>query len=544
MTYNYADIFESLTDAIPDRMALASGDVHRTYAELDKRANKLAHFFQAKGIGPGDHVGLHLYNGHEFVEALLALLKIRAVGININYRFVGPEVRYMITDADLKGIVTQRCFVPVINEANAGLEPLKAMVVIDDGTDCTSDQESVEYEMAVSQGSDARDFDPRSGDDRYIVYTGGTTGMPKGVMWRQEDLFFAGLQGGAPGGDPVETPQEVVQNAVDEAYTVNMLPCAPFIHGAAQFTALICFFSGGKLVLQAGPSFSAQRILELIAEEEASTLSIVGDAMAIPLVEELEREDKNYDVENLFVLATAGAILSPSIKERLVDKLPDTMIINSFGTSESGDLGRAADGEESVDGRPTFYMGENVTVLDENGDEIKPGSGEIGMLARSGRLPIGYYKDPKKTAERFKEFNGKRWVVPGDFATIEEDGRITFLGRGSKCINSGGEKIFPEEVEEALKAHENIIDALVVGVPDDRWGSRVAAVFSTKGQAQLSLEEVQAHCRKHVAGYKIPRDIAIMPKVERMPSGKPDYKWAEKIALEVAGAQPKGVDNV
>ena len=535
MTYNYADIFEAMADAIADRVALASGDVHRTYADLDKRANQLAHFFQARGIGPGDHVGLHLYNGYEFVEAILALLKIRAVGINVNYRFVGPEVRHMITDGDLKGIVTQRCFLPVINEANTGLEPLKAMVVIDDGTDCVSDQESVEYEAAMAAGSEERDFGPRSGDDLYIIYTGGTTGMPKGVMWRQEDLFFAGLQGGAPGGDPVESVEEMVQNAVDESYTVNMLPCAPFIHGAAQFTAFICFFTGGKLVLQPGPSFSAQRILELISEEGASTLSIVGDAMAIPLIEELEREDKTYDVENLFVLASAGAILSRSIKERITRMLPDTMIINSFGTSESGDLGRAADGEESIDNRPTFYMGEDVTVLDEEGNQIEPGSGKTGMLARSGRLPIGYYKDPKKTAERFKEFNGQRWVLPGDFAMIEKDRRITFLGRGSKCINSGGEKIFPEEVEEALKAHEDIIDALVVGVPDDRFGSRVAAVFSTKNQKQLSLEEVQAHCRKHVAGYKIPRDIWITPTVGRMPSGKPDYKWAENIARAEAG---------
>ena len=532
MEYNYADIFEGLADAIGDRYALASGDSKLTYAQLDKRANRLAHYFQSQGIGPGDHVGLHLYNGHEFVEAILALLKIRAVGINVNYRFVGPEVRHMITDADLKGIVTQRRFIPVIDEANEGLAPLKALVVIDDGTDATPNQESIEYETAMSQGSEARDFGPRTGDDLYIVYTGGTTGMPKGVMWRQEDLFFAGLQGGAPGGDPVESPQEVIQNAIDEAYTVHMLPCAPFIHGAAQFTALICFFSGGKLVLQPGPSFDAQRILELIAEEEASTLSIVGDAMAIPLVEELEREDRSYDIDNLFVVATAGAIISPSVKDRLAAQAPDAMIINSFGTSESGDLGRAADGEDSVDGRPTFYMGEDVTVLDEDGNQIEPGSGKMGMLARSGRLPLGYYKDPDKTAEKFKEFNGKRWVIPGDFATIEEDGRITFLGRGSKCINSGGEKIFPEEVEEALKAHDDIVDALVVGVPDSRFGSRVAAVFCTHDNKQMSLEEVQAHCRKYVAGYKVPRQIAIEPNVERMPSGKPDYKWAESIARQ------------
>ncbi|MDH3485420.1 MAG: AMP-binding protein, partial [Myxococcales bacterium] len=240
-------------------------------------------------------------------------------------------------------------------------------------------------------------------------------------------------------------------------------------------------------------------------------------------------------MENLVVIASAGAILSSSVQAELEALLPDAMIINSFGTSESGDLGRAAGDEESHEGRPSFYMGEDVTVLDEEGNQVEPGSGKMGLVARSGRLPLGYYKDPEKTAERFKEFNGKRWVVPGDFATVEADGRITFLGRGSKCINTGGEKVFPEEVEEALKAHPDIVDALVVGVPDARFGSKVAAVFNTRDHKELTLEEVQQHCRQHVAGYKIPRQITITETVSRMPSGKPDYKWAEEIASRKAG---------
>jgi acyl-CoA synthetase (AMP-forming)/AMP-acid ligase II len=534
MEYNLADLYEAIADTIPDNMALASGDVHHTYADLDKRANRLAHYLQSRGIGAGDHVGLHLFNGHEFVEAILALFKIRAVGINVNYRFVAPEVRYMIENADLKGIITQRRFLPVINEAVQGLKPLQALVVSEDGTDSIADQESIEYETAVAQGSEERDFGPRSGDDLYIIYTGGTTGMPKGVMWRQEDLFFSGLQGGSPGGDPVESPEQLIEQAKEGWYTVTMLPCAPFIHGAAQFTQFICHLTGGKLVLQNGPSFDAKRILSLVAEEDVSTLSLVGDAMAIPLIEELKAGD--YDMSNLAVIASAGAILSASVQEEIEALLPDVMIINSFGTSESGDLGRAAGDEDSHEGRPSFYMGDDVTVLDEEGNQIEPGSGKMGLVARSGRLPLGYYKDSEKTAERFKEFNGRRWVVPGDFATIEEDGRITFLGRGSKCINTGGEKVFPEEVEEALKAHPEIIDALVVGVPDPRFGSKVTAVFNTRGDKQLSLEEVQQHCRKHVAGYKIPRQITITQTVSRMPSGKPDYKWAEEIARQQASA--------
>ena len=532
MEYNLADLYEAVADAVPDNMALASGDVHYTYRDLEKRANRLAHYLSSQGIGTGDHVGLHLFNGHEFVEAILALFKIRAVGINVNYRFVGPEVRYMIENGDLKGMITQRRFLPVINDANRGLPQLRPLIVIEDGSDAVAEQESIEYETAMAQGSEDRNFGPRSGEDLYIIYTGGTTGMPKGVMWRHEDLFFTGLQGGSPGGDPVESPEQLVEQAQEGWYTVTMLPCAPFIHGAAQWTQWICHLTGGKLVLQPGPSFDPKRILSLVAEEEASTLSLVGDAMAIPLVEELKSGD--YDMSNLAVIASAGAILSASVQAEIEELLPDVMIINSFGTSESGDLGRAAGDEESHEGRPSFYMGDEVTVLNEGGEPIQPGSGQIGLVARSGRLPLGYYKDAEKTAERFKEFKGKRWVVPGDFATVEADGRITFLGRGSKCINTGGEKVFPEEVEEALKAHPDIIDALVVGVPDPRFGSKVAAVFNTRENKELSLEEIQAHCRKHVAGYKIPRQITVTETVSRMPSGKPDYPWAEEIARDQA----------
>jgi acyl-CoA synthetase (AMP-forming)/AMP-acid ligase II len=442
MQYNIADLMESIADVCPDRPALASGDVHLTFGELDTRANRLAHFFTSRGVKAGDHVGLFLFNGHQYVETLLALMKIRAVGININYRFVAPEVRYMIDNADLRGIVAQRQFLPIIDKANEGMPPIPALITIEDGTNFVSSQETTDYEAAMAAGSPERGFAERSGDDLFIIYTGGTTGMPKGVMWRHEDLFFSGLQGGAPSGDPVETPEEVARNAAEENYCVSMLPCAPFIHGASQLTGFICLLTGGKLVIQPGKSFDPERVLDLIGEEEATTLTIVGDAMAYPLLEQLERTDKSFDVSHLSVIASAGAILSPTNKAKLQALLPDVMIINSFGSTESGDLGRAADDEQSVDGRPTFYMDESVTVLDEMLNPIEPGSGVIGRLARSGRLPLGYYKDEAQTNERFVTANGKRWVVPGDFATIEADGRITFMGRGSKCINTGARRSF------------------------------------------------------------------------------------------------------
>ena len=531
MDLHYATLWEAIADAIGDREAVVTGPLRRTWSEYEDRASRLAAAFAGAGLGRDSKIGLYLWNSNEYLEAQFAGMKLRGVPVNINYRYLDDELLYLLDNSDAEALVFHTSLGDRVERVRERAPRVKIWIEVDDGG--PSLPGALAYEELIA-GHDPAPRISRSPDDTYMLYTGGTTGMPKGVMWRHEDLFFTGLQGGSPGGDPVESPEQLVEQAKEGWYTVTMLPCAPFIHGAAQWTQWICHLTGGKLVLQNGPSFDAKRILSLVAEEDVSTMSLVGDAMAIPLVEELKNGD--YDMSNLAVIASAGAILSGSVQAEIEELLPDVMVINSFGTSESGDLGRAAGDEDSHEGRPSFYMGDEVTVLDENGDPIEPGSGQIGLVARSGRLPLGYYKDPDKTAERFKEFKGKRWVVPGDFATVEADGRITFLGRGSKCINTGGEKVFPEEVEEALKAHPDIIDALVVAVPDPRFGSKVAAVFNTRGDKQLSLDEVQAHCRDHVAGYKIPRQITITETVSRMPSGKPDYKWAEEIAREQATA--------
>jgi 3-oxocholest-4-en-26-oate---CoA ligase len=528
-TFNIADLYEALTDAIPENPALVAGGARYTFAELDRRANQLAHALRKRGVGQGSHVGLHMYNHAAYPETMLACMKLRAVPININYRYVADELRYMIDDAELVAIVSHGIYAGLVDEANYEGSTLKSFVVVRDGFDGALPAHWEDYESIIEGEPDGRDFGERSADDLFIVYTGGTTGMPKGVMWRHEDLFYAALQGGSPGGEAVESVEQLIEQAVEGWYARSMLPCAPFIHGSAQLTCWICLLTGAKLVIQTGKSFDTKRILELIAEEEVSTINIVGDAMAQPLLEELERG--SYDMSSLMVIASAGAILSPVFKKGLEAKLGDEVIIvNAFGSSESGHAGTAVDGEESKDGRPTFFMDETCTVLDEDFNPIEPGSGAIGRLARTGHLPLGYFKDPEKTAERFVEAHGKRWVLPGDFATIESDGRITFMGRGSKCINTGGEKVFPEEVEETLKEHPAIVDALVVGVRDPRWGQKVAAVVQTKDGSSLSLDDVQAHCRKHVAGYKVPRLVVTQSKVERLPSGKPDYKWAEEIA--------------
>jgi acyl-CoA synthetase (AMP-forming)/AMP-acid ligase II len=532
MHFNIADLYESLVDVIGGRDAAVCGDRRLTFKQLDERANRLAHHLQSRGVGAGDHVGMYLYNCIEFLEGMLALFKIRAVPININYRYVADELRYMMDNADLVGLIHHREFAPMIAEVVGEFPSIRANVYVDDdsGADVSA-LGSVEYEAAVAESSPERDFDQRSADDLYIIYTGGTTGMPKGVMWKHGDVFFAGLQGGNAGGEPISTPEELAVVAKSKDPPLVTMPVAPFIHGAAQWSSLIGLFGGGKIVIQPGRSMDAKLIWDLVEREKVNILTIVGDAMARPLARELEATSATRDVSSLIVIGSAGAVFSETVKAELQKNLPNTMFLDNFGSSESGHTGSmTATRSLSESGHPRFQMTDNVTVLDENHKPVEPGSGVMGMLARKGRLPIGYYKDPEKTASTFLEIDGERWVVPGDMATIESDGMITVFGRGSVCINSGGEKIFPEEIEEVLKSHPDVEDALVVGVPDDRWGQRVVAVVQPRAGRSPTFDDIKAHCRKHVAGYKTPRQLHIVEHVSRQPSGKPDYKWAKEIA--------------
>jgi acyl-CoA synthetase (AMP-forming)/AMP-acid ligase II len=529
-TFHIADLFESLAAAIPDRTALVSGAKRLTFRQLDERADRVAEVLRGRGVGPGEHVGLHLFNGSEYVESMLGCFKLRAVPINLNYRYVPAELRPLCDDADLVAIVTQRELLPVVAEAARGLRAAKTVLAVADGTAYVeiAGLEPRDYEAALASAKPRRDYGPRSNDDLYIIYTGGTTGRPKGVMWRHEDLFFAGLQGGRPGGDPVTHPDEVVEFARDPDNAMRMIPAAPFIHGAAQLGAWISLFTGGTLVVQPGRSFDARRVCELIGEEQVTTITLVGDAMARPLVDELAQ--KSYDTSSLFAIASAGAILSPSVKDRLQELVPDTLVLNNFGSTETGHQGSAFPGSETgADGRPSFAMSAGSLVLDDELKPVAPGSGVMGRLARAGHVPLGYYKDEAKTAERFVTIDGRRFVLPGDLATVEEDGRITVYGRGVNCINTGGEKVFPEEVEEALKAHPDVFDALVVGLADDRWMQRVAAVVQPRPGKTPSLDDLQVHCRGLIAGYKVPRQVVIVDVVSRQPSGKPDYPWAKQV---------------
>jgi acyl-CoA synthetase (AMP-forming)/AMP-acid ligase II len=361
--------------------------------------------------------------------------------------------------------------------------------------------------------------------------------MPKGVMWPHEDVFYAGLQGGNPGGPPVEKGEDLV-DIVKGGMGLTVLPAAPFIHGAAQWASIIGFFGGGKVVVQGGKSFEPKTVARLIGQERVNTLTLVGDAMARPLAEAVAEMGEAADTSSIFVIGSAGAVLSEAVKEQLRTTFDGVLIVDSFGATETGHQGQMMQGTGHGAGSgPLFFMNETNCVFDDELKPVVPGSGVMGRLARRGHIPVGYYNDPEKTAKTFFEIDGVRWVMPGDLATVESDGSIRVFGRGTVCINSGGEKIFPEEVEAALKAHEGVLDAVVVGIPDEKWGQRVAALVQARPGCSPTAEDLDRHCRTKVAGYKLPRFVRFVDKVERQPSGKPDYRWAATCAADAAASE-------
>lgn len=537
--YNLADLFELSADAFPDREALIFEDDRFTYRELDARMNRIAHHLESAGIGPGDHVGIYSLNNNQWVETMYACYKIRAIPVNINFRYVEAELLYLFDNADLVALVYQRQFADRIAAVSDDVPKLRHFVRIEDGTDVDdSALNPVEYEAALSAQSPDRGFPPRSPDDVYLLYTGGTTGMPKGVMWRQEDVFFA-LGGGHDPftREPVQSPEELSQKAraAGDDAAVLMFPVPPMMHGAGQFGCFNAFHNGYAVVLI--EKFDAEAVWRLVASEGANTVSITGDAMARPLAETLEELHDELDLSSLLTLNSTAAVFSPSIKAQLMDLLPNAMILDAVGSTEGGMNGMRVSekGVKPTGGVTTVDPGPGSTVLDDHMKPVVPGSGTVGKLARSGNVPIGYYKDPEKTADTFPVVDGIRYSIPGDYATIEEDGCITLLGRGSVSINTGGEKVYPEEVEAALKAHPDVFDVLVVGIPDDRWGERVAAVVQARGDEHPSVEDLGEHCREHVAGYKVPREVFYVEEVSRLPNGKPDYTWAKATARRLAG---------
>jgi acyl-CoA synthetase (AMP-forming)/AMP-acid ligase II len=400
----------------------------------------------------------------------------------------------------------------------------------------------------LMSGRSTRDFGPRSGDDHYVLYTGGTTGLPKGVVWRKEDIFFAAVGGGNPGGVPIERPDELRDKIVanpnqrlapflapddpgpGEFVTMSL---GPLIHASGQWGAFGTLLGGGRLVLYPEPHMDMKLVLDLVEHERIGMLTLVGDASARPLLEALEVDGGTHDTSSLVLLGSGGSILSGDVKGRLLAALPSVQaVLEAIGSSESPAQAVALATRDTPAGASlTFAPKAETMVVDDTLTPIAPGSGQAGRLATTGRVPIGYHNDPERSARTFVEIDGRRWSLPGDMATVDADGTIHLLGRGSMCINTGGEKVYPEEVEAVLKSHPKVADAVVVGVRDERWGERVVAVVApvVSGDA-VALAEVDVHCRAQLAGYKVPRAVCNVDEVRRTPAGKPDYRWAREVA--------------
>ena len=526
MDFNLADLWERVADTVPDREAVVCGDRRLTYAQLEARANRLAHHLASVGVGVGDHVALDLYNGTEYLEGMLAAFKLRAVPINVNYRYGEDELRYLLDDADARVVIHHRELAPTIGAVRDELPLLQHALEVDDASDAASLPGAASYEEALASAPDVRDFGPRSPDDLYLLYTGGTTGMPKGVMWRAEDAFFRVFGGGNLGGAPIEEPGAIV-----ESFDLRRraLPLCPLMHGTGQWMAVATLFAGGTVVMSPDRRFDPARVWELLAREHVNFLVFVGDVFARPLIEaydELEpRPDTGVDRRALrgsgpVALGEVGLGRSPPrhARDRRVRRLGDRRSgPERVGSRRS--CRHVARASCSTTRRPWS------TTSSDRSRRVSWDASHVGATC-----PSGTTRTRSASATTFPVVDGVRWSVPGDHARLEDDGTITVLGRGSVSINTGGEKVYPEEVESVLKSHPHVFDVVVVGVPDERWGERVAAVVQPRRGTTPTLDDLVEHLRGQLAPYKAPRDLVIVDRIMRSASGKADYRWAHDHA--------------
>jgi 3-oxocholest-4-en-26-oate---CoA ligase len=541
-----ADLQEAIGAAIPEREAVVWRDRRLRWAELTDRSRRFANGLLAEGVGgpvthdpqapgwrsPHDHVALYLTNGNEYLEGMLGAWKAGAASINVNYRYTADELAFLLSDAHAAAVVYHARFAPVLADALARVPSVRLAVVVDDGTATPPVPGSVPYEELLAGSSPERPELAWSPDDRYVVYTGGTTGNPKGVLWRQGDFLHTAL--GIRG-----SRDELVARA-RRPDRPRALPAPPFMHGAAHWNALSCLLAGGTVVIQSDTEhLQAADVLDTCERESVGSLLIVGDAFARPLLDEVRRRPR--DLSHLQALMTGGAVLSPAIKAQLVAEVPGLRIVDILGSSETGRHGLATTAADANAEPGVFEPSATTVVLDERRErELAPGEDAIGWLAQRGRVPLGYLGDRAKTEETFPRIDGVVHAIAGDRARRRADGRIELLGRDSVTINTGGEKVHAEEVEQALKGHHDVYDALVVGRPSARWGNEVVAVVQLREglePTELDAEDLRATAGQHLARYKLPKDIVVVDRVQRSASGKPDYGWARRIA---GGEGPEG----
>jgi 3-oxocholest-4-en-26-oate---CoA ligase len=544
MLVNLGVIQELITRAIPDKEAILWRDRAFTFAEFTARSRQAARGFLRRGIGcrreraglrpwesGQDHVALYLFNCNEYLEAMYGAYKARAVAVNVNFRYVAEELRFVLETSRARAIVYHSALAPTLAAVRDRLPLLELLIEVRDGTDAPLLPGAVEYEAwLAAESSEPLDL-PYSADDLYMVYTGGTTGVPKGVLWRHEDVFFNGLGGHLPGFERLDTEEKLVAH-VGSGFGGRFLVLPPYIHGAGQWAAFNAFHRGATVIMpDETRRLDADSVWRAVERHRVDQTSLVGDAFARPLLEALRAG--RYDVSSMRVVSSTAAVLSPAVKAELMALLPEgTMLVESVGASEAGLQAMSYDTASGEAGVPAYQLRDNTVLLAADRERIlAPGTDEVGWLATKGHLPLGYLDDPERTRQTFPVIGGVRYCLGGDRARYAADGRLLFLGRESACINTGGEKVYVEEVERVVKSHPAIWDALVVGAPSPRWGQQVTAVVALKpGHAAPTAAELREHCAPHLAGYKIPRAVVTAPQIQRSVSGKPDYAWATRHA--------------
>ena len=536
--WNFGDMLDALgANFSEDHTALIQGERRISWPEMTRRSNNLARHFAALGAVPGDKVGFYMRNCPEYMEGLAACFKARLTHVNVNYRYVDDELAYIFDNSDAALVLYDAAFRDTINRLRPRLPKVKAWIEIGDEAGTPA---GVERYTALAEDGAGTPLDiERSGDDLLFLYTGGTTGMPKGVMWTHQiwrEANEAGLEtifGFVP-----TSMEDYVSAAMEVGRDTRQCPACPLMHGTGLFTAMGALLNGGTIALLPTPeTFSAEELWDEVERHRLTNLAIVGDAFAKPMLNVLDAAPGKRDLSSMRGIVSSGVMWSMEVKRGLLEHLPQAALMDSFGASESVGFGMSVMTAEGEIETAKFAIGPHCKVFSEDGREIEPGSGEPGFIARGGAVPLGYYKDPEKTAKTFKTVNGTRYAIPGDWCTVEPDGTLTLMGRGSICINSGGEKIYPEEVEEALKTHPDVLDALVVGIPDDKWGQAVTAIVCPEPGTSPEVAVLTDHVREQLARYKAPKHVIFNDTPARAPNGKADYAAAKTIALTALGLQ-------
>ncbi len=526
--WNFAAVWDGIATIVPDRDALVCGDRRITWAGFAGRATRLAWYLRSEaGVGPGDRVAIDLTNRTEYLETFYAALKLGAVPVNVNFRYQAHELRYLLDNSDARALVHAAEFSTTAQEATGLLAAAARPLLLEAGEP---------YERALATSTPPVEWTPRTpaGDDLIFLYTGGTTGAPKGVMWRNDDLYVALWASSHPGSPEPPDPWAAAR-AGKRAST--LLPAAPLMHGTGLFAAVAALAGSGTVVLVDHPGLDPERVWDAVAREGVQTLTIVGDVFARPLLDALRAAPDRWDLSSLRAITSSGVLFSPEVKRGLLDRLDGVTIVDSLGASEGlGPRQSARAGDVAIS--PAFSVNERIRVVDEDtGRDVEPGSGAIGLLAMGGRIPLGYFKDPEKSAATFRTLDGVRYSIPGDYAAVETDGTVRLLGRGSACINTGGEKVYPEEVEAELRNHPDVFDCVVVGVPDARYGERVVALVQVTGGAELDEAGMVAWCRARMAGYKAPRRFFAVDSLQRSAAGKAHHRELRALAVELLAAE-------